>query len=292
MRETFIKLHISILLAGFTGILGKIITLNEGLMVWYRLLIAAAVLFLIPSPRKVPLKSLLAMMGTGSLLALHWVFFFGSINASNVSISVATFSMTGFFTAIFEPVLSRRKISLREVFFSMIAVIGIVFIFRFDIRYRTGILLGVASALLAALFSIFNKKIKKDSAVKTIVLYEMTGGFICISLLLPIYLQYFPSPTLLPSASDFVCLMIFAIVCTVGLYLLQIEVLKSISAFTLNLSYNLEPVYSIVLAMLLFGEARQLNYAFYVGLLLIICSVGLQTFAALRDNAREKKAKM
>ncbi|GHT43955.1 permease [Bacteroidia bacterium] len=283
MRETFLKLHLSILLAGFTGILGKLITLNEGLLVWYRLMIAAAVMLFIRAPKRIKPKAWLGMMGVGSLLALHWVFFFGSIKASNVSISVASFSMTGFFTALCEPLLNRRRISLREVVFSMVAVAGIFLIFHFDVRHRTGIILGIISAWLAALFSITNKWIKKDYPVKTIVFYEMAGGFLCITLLLPAYLQYFPSPTLLPQLSDWAYLLVFSVVCTVGLYLLQIEVLKTISAFTLNLSYNLEPVYSILLAMLLFGEAKELNFAFYIGLALILCSVLLQTYKAINN---------
>ncbi|MDR0537685.1 MAG: DMT family transporter [Tannerellaceae bacterium] len=287
MWGTFFKLHISILLAGFTGILGKLITLNEGLLVWYRLLIAAITLFFIPSAKRIGMRAAMGMMGTGALLALHWIFFFGSIKASNVSIGVATFSMTSFFTALLEPLLNRKRISVRELMISMIAVMGIFFVFHFDTRYRTGIMLGGASALLAALFSIANKWIAKENEVRTIVFYEMTGGFWGISLLLPVYLFYFPSPTIIPDLWDWIYLLIFGLVCTVGLYLLQIEALKSISAFTLNLSYNLEPVYSITLAMLLLGEARDLNVSFYVGLFLIVCSVGLQTGMTVKLRSKD-----
>jgi drug/metabolite transporter (DMT)-like permease len=283
MRDTLLKLHLSVFIAGFTGILGKLITLNEGLLVWYRLLIATAVMVFIPSAKRVGMRAALGMMGTGALLALHWVFFFGSIKASNVSISVVAFSMTGFFTAVCEPALTGRRVKVREILYSLIAVAGILLVFSFDIRHRTGILLGIVSALLAALFAIANKRIGgEDCSARTTVFYEMIGGLICISMLLPSYLHWFPSPAIAPSISDVVYLLIFSVICTVGLYLLQIEVLKKISAFTLNLSYNLEPVYSIILAMIIFGEARELNFAFYGGLALIVLSVFLQTMEAVR----------
>ncbi|MDR1259238.1 MAG: DMT family transporter [Tannerellaceae bacterium] len=283
MRKAFIQLHVSILLAGFTGILGKIITLNEGLLVWYRILITIVVtgLILLPSgllKRGTPAwPQTMHMMGTGMLLALHWVFFFGSIKASNVSIGVVCFSLTSLFTALLEPLLNRRSISVREVLISLIPLAGILLVFHFDIRYRTGILLGIASALLAALFTIVNKQIAREHAPGVTLFYEMAGGFVCISLLMPFYLACFPVESLTPGVSDLIWLLVFSVFCTVLLYLLQIEVLKSISAFTMNLSYNLEPVYSIAIAMLFLGEARELNFSFYIGLALIFLSVLLQT---------------
>lgn len=297
MKQAFIKLHISILLAGFTGIFGKIITLNEGLLVWYRMLIASVIMLLI---LKLPLYSLakrhktgtsfpplswegkpgvgISLLGVGALLALHWVFFFGSIKASNVSIGVVCFSLTGFFTAILEPLINRRRISFKELSFSLITLIGILLIFHFDIRYRTGILLGIVSALLAALFTITNKQVGSEYSSFVMLLYEMVGGFLLLTLLMPLYLHFFPVETILPNKQDVVYLLIFVIFCTVLLYLLQIGVLKKISAFTVNLSYNLEPVYSIIIAMLFLDEAKELNFSFYIGLGLIILSVLLQTW--------------
>ncbi len=286
MKKAFIKLHVSILLAGFTGIFGKIITLNEGLLVWYRMLITSlimlAVLWISKRLQRVPPTKAWQMFGVGSLLALHWVFFFGSIKASNVSIGVICFSLTGFFTAILEPLLNGRRISFREVSFSLITLAGILLIFHFDARYRTGIILGIISSLLAALFTITNKKIGTDYASSIMLLYEMIGGFLCLTLLLPSYLYYFPVESILPDGKDVVYLLVFSVCCTVFLYLLQIDVLKTISAFTVNLSYNLEPVYSIIIAMLFLGESKELTFVFYIGLGLIILSVALQTHHILK----------
>jgi drug/metabolite transporter (DMT)-like permease len=155
-------------------------------------------------------------------------------------------------------------------------------IFHFDARYRTGILLGIVSALLAALFTITNKKLGTSYHSSVMLLYEMSGGFLLLTLMLPVYLHFSPVTTVIPDTHDFLLLLVFAVICTVGLYLLQLDALKVISAFTVNLSYNLESVYGILLAMLLLDEAKELNVFFYVGLALIILSVIMQTMTAAR----------
>lgn len=288
MRNTFLKLHISILLAGFTGLFGKLISLNEGLLVFYRMFFAALLLFLILWVNgrfvRVTGKELWKIMGTGCLLGLHWVFFYASIKYANVSIGVVCFSLVGFFTAWIEPLIFRKRVSWKELLFSAITVCGILLIFQFDARYRTGILLGVISTAICALFTVINKKVSARHASTTMLLYEMTGGCLLLFCLMPAYLHYFPVTSVFPDMTDLSWLITLAFFCTIGLYLLQIEVLKTISAFTVNLSYNLEPVYSIALAMLFFGEAKELNAAFYVGLSLIILSVVLQTYSALKAS--------
>jgi len=288
MREAFIKLHLSILLAGFTGILGKLISLSEGVLVWYRMFLTSLILLLIlwigKKFRKVSFRDFLKMAGVGLLLALHWLFFFGSIKASNVSIGVVCFSVTGFFSAIFEPLFGRRKISFRELLYSVVAVLGILLIFQFDMRYRYGIMLGVVSSALAALYTISNKKVGSLAPSSSILLYEMIGGVTFLSCLLPFYLYFSPQEYLIPNAPDFIYLLLFAIFCTICMNILQIQALKSISAFTMNLSYNLEPVYSIILAMIIFGEAKDLNLAFYAGLSLIVFSVFLQMGSVMKQR--------
>lgn len=290
MKEAFIKLHLSIVLAGFTGLFGKLILLNEGLLVWYRMMFAAIMLYLILKLSNkllaIPAKEQLKIAGTGFILGLHWVFFYGSIKMANVSVGVVCFSLVGFFTALLEPLIIRRRFRVKELMFSLITVAGIVLIFQFDMRYRAGIIVGIISSALAALFTITNKKVGASHPSRMMLLYEMAGGFLGLTCLLPLYLHYFPVDTILPDMKDFLYLLLLALVCTIGLYLLQIQVLKTVSAFTVNLSYNLEPIYSIILAMLFFGEAKELNTAFYIGLALIILSVLLQTREALLSKAR------
>lgn len=291
MKKAYIQLHLSILIAGFTGILGKLIMLNEGLLVWYRMLITAVLFFVflcaIGKFRTIPFREMLRIGGVGLLLALHWVFFYGSIKASNVSIGVICFSLTGFFTAIFEPVINRHRISVRELFLSLIAAAGILLIFQLDVRYRIGIGLGIISSALAALFIITNKKIGTKHSSSIMLLYEMIGGFAAISCLLPLYLYYFPTQYIVPDISDIIYLLLLSVVCTIGLYLLQIEALRKISAFTVNLSYNLEPIYSILLAIIIFDESKELTWAFYTGLALIILSVLLQSVSARREHKKK-----
>lgn len=289
MKDAFIKLHFSILLAGFTGLFGKLISLNEGLLVWYRMMFAAIILFGILKVcnklQSISRKEQLKIAGTGFILGLHWVFFYGSIKMANVSVGVVCFSLVGFFTALLEPIIIRRRFKIKELLFSLITVAGILLIFQFDTRYRTGIITGIISSALAALFTITNKKVGAQHPSRIMLLYEMAGGFLGLSCLLPLYLYFFPVETMLPDMNDFLYLLLLALVCTIGLYLLQIQVLQKISAFTLNLSYNLEPIYSIILAMLLFGEAKELNLAFYSGLGLICMSVLLQTREALVNKS-------
>lgn len=296
MREAFIKLHLSILLAGFTGVFGKLISLSEGMLVWYRLLFTSVVLLGIlwfgKKLRKVSGKDFLKIAGAGMLLAFHWLFFYGSIKTSNVSIGVVCFSVTGFFTAIFEPVFFRRRISVQELLFSLIALLGIVLIFHFDMRYRTGIILGIISSALAALYTITNKRVAPITAPGTVLLYEIFGGFLFVSCVLPFYLHLFPQDYLIPDRTDFVYLLLFTFICTIIMNILQIQSLKKISAFTMNLTYNLEPVYSILLAMIIFGEAKQLNTAFYAGLGLIVLSVLLQMIAVIRQRRTGKPVRV
>lgn len=281
MKEAFIKLHVSVLIAGATGIFGRLISLNEGLLVWYRMLFATVMFFLLlwmlGKLKRVSFRDVCKIGSVGMLLAIHWLFFYGSIKASNVSIGVVCLSLMSFFTALFEPLINRHRISLGEIACSLIGVLGIILIFHFDTRYRLGIGMGILSSALASLFTICNKKVSVGYTSSTMLMYEMGGGFLGLSCLLPLYLSFFPVASILPSLTDLVYLLLFASVCTVLLYILQIQVLKKISAFTFNLTYNLDPIYSIIAAMFLFHEAKELNASFYVGLGLILFSVLLHS---------------
>lgn len=288
MRTAFIKLHLSILLAGFTGIFGKLIQLAEGPLVWYRMLLASALMFLylrhtgkLP---KISLREALPIAGVGVLISLHWLFFYGSIKYANVSIAVVCFALSGFFTAIFEPLIERRALCVRELCFSLITVCGIALIFHFDARYRTGIILGVISAAMCALFTITMRRVGMRHKASTMLLYQMIGGCLFLTLAAPLYLALFPGLNLIPGRLDLLWLFLLASLCTVGMFLLQIQALRHISAFTVNLSYNLEPVYSIILAMIIFGEAAELNFSFFIGMTLICISVALQSFYAVRQR--------
>ena len=281
MIRAFLFLHGSILLAGFTGIFGKLIELSSGVMTWWRMFFTALLLFLFRGIRrdfgKETWKDRLKIAGAGLLLALHWIFFFGSIKTSNVSVGVACFAMIGFFSAILEPLLLKRKFQWLELVFSLLAILGVLLVFSLDIRFRTGILLGVVSTLLASLYTIASRYLGRFYSSGTILYEEMCGGFLAYTLLLPVWLMLFPASRFLPTLPETGELIVFAAACTIGLYYFQIRALNTISAFTVNLSYNLEPVYSIFLAILIFREHRDFSPAFCGCLILLVVSVSLQS---------------
>ncbi len=285
----YIKLHISVLLAGFTGIFGKLIHLNEGLLVFYRLwfafLILCIMFCMVNKFPKENLKAGLKLIGVGMLLGLHFLLFYGSIKYANISVGVVCYSLVGFFTVIFGPLIEKIKFSWSDLAYSLIAVLGIGLIFNFDTGNRFGIILGVLSAAVFALYTIYNKVI--DRPPKSMLFYEMGGGALFISLIMPFYLCFNPVQTVLPSYSDFGYLMILAFFCTVGLYILHIQVLKTISPFTVALCGNLEPLYGIGIAVIFLGEAKELSLTFYIGMFLIILSVFLQSFLKNRPAAVE-----
>jgi len=279
-RRGFVQLHLSVLLAGFTGLFGRLITLNEVDIVWYRMLFTSLILLVFIGLPRIGWRKFLQLCGCGALLGVHWMLFYGSIKASNVSIGVICFSLIGFFTALFEPLIYKRRISGVELLFSLITVAGVLCIFSLDARYRYGITIGIASSAVCALYTICNKKASVGVRSRMVLMYQMSGGLIAVSVIIPFYLLVFPSQqpvVVVPEDTNLWFMLCHALFCTVGMYLLQIQALKRLSAFTVNLTYNLEPCYTIVLAFLIFGEGREINFSFYIGICLILLSVLLQT---------------
>ena len=296
MKKAFIQLHVAVFLAGFTAILGKLITLNEGMLVWYRMLITAVTLVVLlyfkKELQKLSLKNTFKLFGVGTIVALHWVTFYGSIKYSNVSVSLTCLSAIGFFTAFLDPLIMRRRIDFAEVLLGMLAIAGIYLIFDFYPQYKLGILFGIISALLASLFPIFNKNFLKKFTAKTVTLYEMFGGFIALTFILPFYLNFFPAKYYLPTINDWFWLVVLSWVCTVFTFILALNALKKISPFTANLAYNLEPVYGIILAFIIFKENKYLSVAFYYGLGLILLAVILQMLRVVLKVKSNNKVDM
>lgn len=288
MKNSYLKLHIAVLLSGFTGIFGKLISLNEGLLVWYRTFFSAIILFfLIKLTRtlvKINIREKLNIAKIGFFIAIHWAFFYASIKYSSISIGVVCYCLTSFFTAIFEPLLNKNKLVFSQLVFSVITLFGISLIFHFDSSYHTGILLGCISSAFAALYTIYNEKLVKSYDSKVINYYQMVGGTICLGLFMPFYLIFFPVETVLPSTTDFYYLILLSLFCTVGLYVLFAEALKKIPAFITNLTFNLEPIYAIILAFVFFNEGKEMSKSFYFGLFFVMTSVILQTIISLRKK--------
>lgn len=279
MKQAFLQLHLAILLASCSGIFGNLISLDPVLITGYRMLLASVMLLLllvIKYGRIIVDKSNRHILWLGVLLAFHWVFFYGSIKYANVSVGVVCFCLSGFFTALVSPLVNRKRISWVELLLSSLTLAGILLIFHFDASFRTGIVLGIISSLLFALYATLNERVNQSGQVIKTTALQMVGGTLAMGLLLPFYRAGKSSLSLLPTSEDFVFLFLLALGCTVCMCLLLNRAQKVISAFTVSLSFNLEPVYSILLAVLLFDEDKMLGTAFYMGLALIVLSLVLQ----------------
>lgn len=289
MKKSYLVLHTAVLLAGFTGVFGKLITLNQIPLVWFRVLLSTLILFVVLKLFKIErlksTKDILKIARGGLLITIHWIFFYGSIKFSNISIGVVCYCLTSFFTAVLEPVINKKRFSAAQLMLSMLTLIGISLIFHFDSSYQVGIILGVISTIFAALYTIYNERLVKQYDSKLLNYYQMLSGTIVLGLGLPIFYYLFPTERFIPSFSDGIYLILLALFCTVGLYVLFAESLKKLSAFTVNLSFNLEPIYSIIIAFLFFNEGKQVNASFYVGLAFVLVSVLLQTLRSIRKKA-------
>lgn len=294
-NKALIRLHLSVLVAGATGLFGRWVSLQEIPLVWYRLLITTLlfipILHFMGKLRLLPLKEALPLMGVGSILGIHWVFFYASIQASNVSIGVVCLALIGMFTAIIDPIVNHHRFRPTEFILSSFSLLGLLLIFHLDTRYRIGIALGSVAALLAVMFTVMSKKVLGANAklpTHSVVLYEMIGGLVCLSIVFPINVWLRSDLACIPLPIDWFFLIVLALVCTIGQYMLQLSALKQVSPFTMNLTYNLEPIYSIILAMVIFNESRELNYSFYAGLSLIILSVVAQNFIQWKEGKGKK----
>ena len=289
MRLAFIRLHIAVLLAGFTAILGKLISLQETALVWWRLLLSVLALLLVfGAMRRKPLSTgtpVAALLGIGAIVGIHWLCFFGSIKYGNVSVALVTFSASGFFSALLEPLITRRSWRPVELMLGLLCMGGIYIIFHFDAQYKLGILLGVVAAALSALFSILNKQmVTRQTNGLQMTFWEMTGALMALTVLLPVFARY-RGDAFWPQTADWIWLLLLSLLCTVWAFFLQLQALQYISAVTLNLTYNLEPVYGILLAFVLFRENEYLSGGFYLGLLLIAVAVAIQMWRVKKGKA-------
>lgn len=290
MRRAFLLLHLSIFLWGFTGIFAKAIDLTEGVLVWYRMLLTASSwVFILLVTRKMRWPGsaqFFRIAVVGLLVALHWLFFYGSIKYSNISIGMSCLPMIAVFSSVMEPVITKQPFKWYELLLAVVALAGMFIIFHFGELYRTGIMLGLVSALLGSIFTILNKRLVASIESEIITTYEIGTGFIWLTLLMPLYLYLFPTDKLFPTTNDWLLLLVFTVVCTVIPFNLSMKALKEVSAFTANLSLNLEPVYGIIFAFLIYHEQKELNGAFYIGAGLILLSVVLYMIIHFRHRLK------
>ncbi|SFS91382.1 Threonine/homoserine efflux transporter RhtA [Succinivibrio dextrinosolvens] len=291
MLSVFLKLHLAVFIAGFTGLFGRLVSLDAFWIVFFRMLlggvILAGYLILFRKLKWLGVKGTLSSMIAGAILCAHLILFYLAIKLSNVSIGVVCVSTIGFFVALIEPFVVKTRFSFTDVAYSLLAIIGVLIIFGFDARYRLGIAVGIVCAIFSAIYSIYNKRIALKYENYSLISWELLGGTVFMAMLLPFYYVVEGQWSLYFSLSDAFYLLLAGVICTAGLYLLQLQVLQKLSAFTVMLSYNLEPVYSIILAMILFDEASELNISFYAGILVIIISVALKTTKSIHVASKE-----
>jgi drug/metabolite transporter (DMT)-like permease len=281
-------MHVAVFLWGFTGILGKAICLSEYPLVVYRMLMTAGILFLILKFTKqfiiVTRNQFLELAGIGCIIALHWVAFYGSIKYSNICVAMVCLSTSGIYTALLEPFFLKRNIKPSEIVFSCIALIGMGLIYKFETQYTKGIIFGLISALLAAIFTLFNKNAVAKHSAQLVAFYEIGSGSILLLFLWPAYTYYFPQLHNIPSAPDLFYLFLLSFFCTVLGQSLALSALKKISSFTAVLTVNLEPIYGIALAFLFYHENKDLSKYFYFGIALIALSVVMHIWDSMRKQ--------
>jgi len=288
LKANLIILHLTVFVWGFTGILGKLISVSATYLVWYRVLIAFISLFVYfkftKTNFKVNRQVFVKLFFTGAVVALHWILFFQSIKSSTVSVALVCFSSLTLFTAILEPVINRQKILKLEIFTGIVIICGIYIIFKFETQYTFGIICGLLSALCASIFSIINSKQIKNRPAPVISFYELLGAWVWVSLFLLITGGFNLSMQL--NNSDLFYLFLLGTLCTSVAYVAGVSVMKELSAFRVALITNLEPVYGIILAFLFFGKNEQMTTEFYIGALIVLTSILL--YPVIRNKIEKR----
>jgi drug/metabolite transporter (DMT)-like permease len=294
MKKALIQIHLAVVLWGFTGVLGRAITLDAPVLVWYRMLMTAlfmgVILFYRKQWVKIERRDMLQLVLVGCLMGLHWVAFYAAIKFANISIALVCLSTASVFTSLLDPLVNKGKFDMRETGLGILALAGVYLIYQFQQFFALGILFGVIAAILSSIFTMLNKRIAHKYPSRTMVFYEMTTGWIFITLLLPLQFYYFPNTAMLPRVghewyyNDWLWLVVLSLCCTVWAQSLALNALKKITSFTATLSVNLEPVYGIILAFMFYSENRQLGAGFFWGMGLILLSVLLQMFMLLKGK--------
>ncbi len=289
INKNLIILHFTVFIWGFTGILGALITISAVSLVWYRVLIAAVSLFLYfkfsKTAFKIDRRTLMKLIFNGALVGGHWIFFFASIKLSTVAVSLVCLSSITLFTAIFEPLINKTRISKLEILAGTLIITGIVLIFKFETQYTKGIIAGLISAVCASLFAIINSKLVKKNAAPVIAFYELAGAFLWITIYL-LLTNGFNSSMLLSNA-DISYLLILGTVCTSLAYVAGVSVMRELSAFRVALITNLEPVYGILLAFVFFRDMNKMTIGFWVGAVIILSTILL--YPVTHKHVRRRK---
>ena len=304
-------MNLAVLLWGFTGVLGRAISLDAPMLVWYRMLFTAVFMAGILTYRKqwtpVGKRDMIQLISVGCLMGLHWVAFYGAIKFTNASIALVCLSTASVFTCLLDPLVNKGKFDYKEILIGLLALLGVYIIYHFQpadttnsngtqafVNYGLGILFGVVAAILSSVFTVLNKKVASKYPARTMVFYEMTTGWMFITLLLPAVFYYLPDTKFFPrttnmlsadwTKNDWLWLVVLSLCCTVWAQSLALTALKKLTSFIVTLSVNLEPIYGMILAFVLYNESKDLGKGFFIGVSLIILSVVLQVLRMLKPK--------
>lgn len=274
--KSYLHLHLIVFIWGFTAVLGKLISLQALDLVWYRMFFAVIFLgiFILYTKQslKIPFKIFIGFMFSGIIIAAHWYTFYQAIKVSNISITLACLSTGAFFASLLEPIFYNRKIIWYELVLGLVVICALILIFKVETRFKTGIFLGLITSFLSALFSVINGKFAKEYNPNCISFYELFGGVFFLSLYL-FFSEKFTPAFFSISTNDFLWLLILASICTAYAFAASVKVMKFLSPYTVMLTLNLEPIYGIILAVLIFEKSEEMNTLFYLGALIILATV-------------------
>lgn len=301
MKRSLVEIHLAVLLWGFTGILGKAISLQALPLVWYRMLFTAVILALIITYRKewvrLRKEDMKKVVSIGILYAVHWIAFYAALKLANASIAMVCLATASVFTALLDPLIYKGKFDVKEILLGCVALVGVGSIYFFQdagksatmVDFKLGMVCAVVASIISAVFTVMNKPLAALYPARNLVFYEMCTGWGFITLLAPFYFMYAGlEMDLLPVGMDYLWLFLLAYCCTVWGQSLAMSALKGLSAFTVTLSVNLEPVYGILLAFLIYRENEQLGLGFYVGMGLIFASMLAQILLLLYGKTARK----
>ncbi len=306
MKKSLLHMNLAVLLWGFTGVLGRAITLSALALVWWRVVMTAVMIAFILTASKgwvsIRPKDRLRTGIVGVLMAVHWVAFYGSIKLANASVALICLSTASVFVAILAPLARQGKFDYKEALLGLLSLGGVALIYRAQMAFGPGILWGVVAAVLSAVFTVLNKPLAMRYPPRNIVFWEMATGAVLLSLFvvfipqllagLPLWPQqarYIPGTSLtdfLKLPNDWLWLLCLSFFCTVVAQSFALKALKNLSSFTITLSVNLEPIYGMALAFFFFNESAELNNGFYAGVGLIFLSVMLQMLRVVRPRKK------
>lgn len=291
VNKNLLLLHGTVIIWGFTGTLGKLISIPAAGLVWYRVLIASVSLFIYFIIGKKDFRAskitILKFIANGALVGAHWILFFASIKLSTVAVTLVCLSSITLFTAIFEPVINKKQISRLEILAGVLIITGIILIFKFETNYTKGIITGLLSAVFASLFAIVNSKLVQHHQAPVIAFYELSGAFLWITVYL--FASSGFTQKLVPTAADTGYLFLLGTICTSLAYVAGVYVMRELSAFRVALITNLEPVYGILIAFFFFGDLNKMTPGFWAGALIILSTILL--YPVTRKQLARRKAR-